>query len=167
MSLQQENIAVFARPGILAAPEHDLELAKYDFRQPELLTDAEIIEVLSRADVLWVWVEDIKDYALKEAVKNGKQWAGYKLIEGRSDRKYADETKVADKLLATGSYSEDDIYTRDLLNITAMEKLLGKKQFNSLMTGFIIKPPGKLTLVPIADKRPEYNSAVSDFKGGI
>ena len=90
--------------------------------------------------------------------------AGYKIVEGKSNRKYTDEAKAAEVLLATGSYCEKEIFTKDLLGITAMEKLLGKKQFNNLLDGLIVKPPGRPTLVPIDDKRPEYNTATADFK---
>jgi len=156
-----------ARQTCRARAESNLELAKHDFKQPTLLTDEEISEVLSKAEVIAAWADDIRAYALKEAIKSGRQWPGFKVVEGRSNRKYTDEIKVAEMLLATGTYNESDIYTRDLLGITAMEKMLGKKQFNSLLCNFIGKAQGKPTLVPISDKRPEFNTAIADFKEEI
>ena len=104
---------------------------------------------------------------MTEAVSSGKQWPGHKVVEGRSSRKYRDEAKVAQAILATGNFSDQDIYTKALLGITAMEKLLGKKQFGVLLEPFITKAPGKPTLVPLSDKRPEYNAASADFKEEI
>ncbi|CQR74992.1 Phage protein [Sporomusa ovata] len=156
-----------ARQTCRARAECHLELAKHDFKLPDLLADEEISEVLSKAEVIAAWVDDVRAYALTEAVKSGRQWPGFKIVEGRSNRKYVDEAKVAEVLLATGTYSESDIFTKDLLGITAMEKLLGKKQFNGLLGNFIQRPSGKPTLVPISDKRPEFNTAIADFKEEI
>ena len=144
-----------------------MELAKLDFKAPALLSDEEIGVVLSKVDELTAWVGDIKDYALSEAVSSGKRWPGHKVVEGRSSRKYRDEAKVADAILATGSFNEQDIFTKELLGITAMEKLLGKKQFGALLEHLIVKAPGKPALVPLSDKRPEYNAAIADFKEAI
>ena len=149
-----------------ARAEANLELAKMDFRKPELLTDEEISEVLKRADELKAWVSDVFDYALVQARDHGKKFKGWKLVEGRSVRKYADEEAVAKTLLGAG-YKEEQIYEKKLWGITAMEKLLGKTKFGELLKGLVVKPAGKPTLVPESDKRPEINSiaaAVADFQ---
>jgi hypothetical protein len=155
-----------ARFNCRARAEANLELAKMDFRKPELLTDEEIGEVLKQADELKAWVSDVFEYALIQARDHGKKFKGWKLVEGRSVRKYADEEAVAKTLLEAG-YKEEQIYEKKLWGITAMEKLLGKTKFGELLSGLVIKPPGKPTLVPESDKRPELNStaaAVADFK---
>ena len=155
-----------ARYTCRARAEANLELAKMDFRKPELLTDEEIGEVLKRADELKAWVSDVFDYALVQARDHGKKFKGWKLVEGRSVRQYADEDAVAKTLLEAG-YKEEQIYEKKLWGITAMEKLLGKTKFSELLKGLVVKPAGKPTLVPETDKRPELNStaaAVADFK---
>lgn len=155
-----------ARFNCRARAEANLELAKMDFRKPELLTDEEIGEVLKQADELKAWVSDVFDYALVQARDHGKKFKGWKLVEGRSVRKYADEEAVAKTLLEAG-YKEGQIYEKKLWGITAMEKLLGKTKFGELLKGLVVKPAGKPTLVPETDKRPELNStaaAVADFK---
>ena len=155
-----------ARFNCRARAEANLELAKMDFRKPELLTDEEIGEVLKQADELKAWVSDVFEWALIQARDHGKKYKGWKLVEGRSVRKYADEGKVAEILLKAG-YKEEQIYEKKLWGITAMEKLLGKTRFSELLKGLVIKPAGKPTLVPETDKRPELNStaaAVADFK---
>jgi hypothetical protein len=155
-----------ARFNCRARAEANLELAKMDFQKPELLTDEEIGEILKQADELKAWVSDVFDYALVQARDHGKRYKGWKLVEGRSVRKYADEEAVAKTLLGAG-YKEEQIYEKKLWGITAMEKLLGKTKFGELLKGLVVKPAGKPTLVPESDKRPEINSiaaAVADFQ---
>lgn len=141
-----------------ARAEANLMLAHHDFRLPPTLEDGEIEFILSKADELISWANDIKDYALQKAV-SGKEWHGWKLVEGRSVRKFTNEDEVVSAVTAAGF----DPYEKKLLGITAMQKLLGKARFDELLSGLIEKSKGKLTLVPESDKRPAISSAVSDF----
>ena len=131
--------------------EYNLSIAKDDFRNPPLLSDEEIGEVLRRADELQHWVKDVGDYALEQALA-GKQYDGWKLVEGRSVRKYADDLKVAEALKAAG-YDEAMLYERKLYGISAMEKIVGKKRLTETLGDLIMKPAGKPVLVPESDKR--------------
>ena len=140
--------------------EYNLELARYDFEMPANLKDEEIEVILSKADELISWAGDIKEYALQQAV-SGKEWKDWKLVEGRSNRRYINETIAADKVQSAGY----DPYEHKILGINAMTKLLGKTKFEELLSGLIEKPQGKPTLVPMSDKRPAMkNTAVNDFK---
>lgn len=141
-----------------ARAEANLLLAQYDFKLPPLLEDSEIEVILSRADQLVSWVNDIKEYALQQAI-SGKDWTGFKLVEGRSNRRYTDEAAVTQAVTSAGF----DPYERKLLGITAMQKLLGKSRFEELLSAYIEKPQGKPTLVPESDKRPVMNNAKTDF----
>lgn len=136
----------------------NIELAKYEFKLPPLLNDEDVEEILGRIDELIAWAGDIKEYALRAAM-SGKHWSGYKLVEGRSNRKYTDENEVVKAVTAAGY----DPYEHKVLGITAMISLLGKKQFNDILGNLITKPQGKPTLVPDSDKRPAINNAKSDF----
>jgi hypothetical protein len=138
--------------------EYNLELVKYDFEVPATLDNDEIAAILTKADELVSWANDVKEYALKEAL-NGTKFEGFKLVAGRSNRKYTDEAAVADVVIAAGK----DPYEKKLLGITAMTALLGKKVFEDILGGLTFKPPGKPVLVTADDKRPEYNSAFEDF----
>ena len=138
--------------------EHNLELAKYDFEVPATLDHDEIAVILTKADEVVSWVSDVKEYALKEAL-NGTKFEGFKLVAGRSNRKYTDEAAAADLVIAAGK----DPYEKKLLGITAMTALLGKKAFEDILGGLTYKPPGKPVLVTADDKRPEFNSAYEDF----
>ena len=141
---------------------HALELAKSDFAlvSPELLTPDQILQVLAKGKAVADWISDVQSYALKQAEQHGQEWPGYKLVEGRSVRKYADADAVAKKLLEAG-VEEPLIYERSLRGITAMEAVLGKKRFNELLGDLIVKPSGKPTLVPESDKRLALSSAAS------
>ena len=141
-----------------ARAEANLMLAQYDFKLPPLLEDTEIEVILSHADQLVSWVNDIKEYALQQAI-SGKEWTGFKLVEGRSNRRYTDEAAVTQTVTDAGF----DPYERKLLGITAMQKLLGKSRFDELLSAYIEKPQGKPTLVPESDKRPVMNNAKTDF----
>lgn len=138
--------------------EYNLELAKYDFAPSPELEDIEIEAVLAKADQLVSWVGDVKDYALQKALQ-GKKWNDWKLVEGRSNRKYKNEDEAAKAVEAAGF----DPYNRKILGITEMTKLLGKEKFNDILKDQIIKPKGKPTLVGRNDRRKEI--AVSDFEG--
>ena len=141
-----------------ARAEANMELAKYDFKLPPLLTDEEIEDVLARVDDLVSWASDIKEYALQQAI-SGKTWSGWKLVEGRSNRKYTNDAAVAAAVEGIGF----DPYEKKLLGVTAMQKLLGKSRFEELLSSLIEKPQGKPTLVPENDKRPAMNTAKNDF----
>ena len=146
-----------------ALAEKNIEAAKHEFDEVGLMTDEEVAAVLAEAEGIKTWITSVEDYALKAALE-GKTFQGFKLVEGRSVRKYADEGKVAETLLGYG-YKEDQIYKpKELKTITAMEKTLTKKTFNELLGGLVVKPAGKPTLVPETDSRPEWSSAEADFK---
>src|SRR5574344_556110 len=141
-----------------ARADANMELTRYDFKLPPLLTDEEVEEILVRADDLVTWAADIKEYALQKAI-SGKKWNGWKLVEGRSNRRYTNETVVAGVVTDAGF----DPYEHKVLGVTAMQKLLGKSRFDELLAAYIEKPQGKPTLVPESDKRPGMNTAKNDF----
>jgi len=137
-----------------ARAEEKLKLAQLEFKLPPLLTDAEIEDILSILPDLTKWSNEIFAYATDAAINHGKQWNSFKVVEGRSNRKYKDEDAVANVAKANGY---KDIYRQSLITITEMQKLMGKKQFEEILSNLIYKPTGKPTLVPITDKRAVMN----------
>lgn len=131
------------------------KLQEFQLRSPHLMSNAEIEEVLANVDELVKWANQVKAYAQDLAVNHGKQWNGFKVVEGRSIRKYKDEATVA-KMAEENGFT--DIYQKSLLSITKLEKVMGKKQFNDLLGQYIYKPAGKLTLVLQSDKRPAVDT---------
>ena len=146
-----------------ARAEEKLRLAKEEFKYPPLITDEEIEDVLGEIPELIKWVNAILAYATDVAVNHGKVWMGFKIVEGRSVRRYKDEDAVAREAESAG-YT--DIFDRKLISLTQMEKLMGKKAFTDILGGLIEKPPGKPTLVPISDKRSAIHTGnvQSEFK---
>ena len=152
-----------ARNQCRARAEHFLEMAKLEFRQPALLTDEEVSEVIARADELSKWAADVYAYAQDQAIAHGKRWPGYKVVEGRSARRYTSEEDVARAAAAAG-YT--DIYKKSLLGVTEMERLMGKERFSVILGKLVYKPQGKLTLVPDSDRREavSFDTAKDDFQ---
>ena len=131
---------------------------------PELLSDAEIGELLTRCRGLPKWYGDLEDYALK-AELDGRDIPGWKAVEGRSVRQFTDQDAAFERLQAEG-VDEALLYERRPITLAAAEKLVGKPSFDKWMTGYVIKPPGKPTLVPDEDKRTPYNAAEIAFREG-
>ena len=146
-----------------ARAEEKLKLAQEEFKLPPLLTDSEIEEVLTIIPDLTKWANEIMAYATESAVNHGKQWNGFKVVEGRSVRKYKDVSAVAEAAKEAGY---KDIYRKSLITLTEMQKLMGKATFEKVLGDLIYKPPGKPTLVPDSDKRPAINvtNAKNEFK---
>lgn len=145
-----------------ARAEEKLKLAQMEFRRPPLLTDAEIEEILQVIPDLTKWANEITAYATDAAMKHGKEWTGFKVVSGRSVRKYRDEDAVAEAAKQAGY---KDIYRKSLITLTDMEKLMGKDKFKEILGDLVYKPPGKPTLVPITDKRPAITTtnAINEF----
>lgn len=149
-----------------ARAEQNLELAKHEFANPAELEINEIGEILYRIEELEKWAKDVKKYAQDQALKHEVQIPGWKVVEGRSNRRYKDQDKILELLLKE-DYDADEIAPRKLLGITAMERLLGKAKFAEKLNDYVVKPPGRPTLVPESDKRPPIHSSESakeDFK---
>ena len=144
-----------------ARAEEKLRLAQYEFAKPPLLTDVEIEDILAKLSDLTSWANEIMAYAQDAALNQGKQWRGWKVVEGRSNRKYSNEEAVIEAANAAGYH---DIFRKSLIPLTEMEKLMGKQDFHDILGGLIVKPAGKPTLVPVSDKRPAITSANIDFK---
>ena len=142
-----------------ARAEEKLKLAQEEFKLPPLLTDSEIEEILTVIPDLTKWAKEIMTYATESAVNHGKQWNGFKVVEGRPIRKYKDEDEVARAAKEAGY---EDIYRKSVITLTEMQKLMGKATFEKVLGDLIYKPPGKPTLVPNSDKREAMN--ISDAK---
>ena len=145
-----------------ARADRHMELAKDDFKQPPVLTDIEIETLLPVLADLTSWANSLIAYAEAKAINEGKKWAGFKVVAGRSVRRFTDEKAVV-KAAENAGYK--DIYKKTLISLTEFEKLMGKAEFKEILGPYVTKPAGKLTLVPDTDKRPEVdtNTAKQDF----
>ena len=129
---------------------------------PPLLTDAEIEDILAVLPDLTKWANEITAYALDTALNHGKEWNGFKVVQGRSVRKYRDEAAVAEAAKEAGY---KDIYRQSLIPLTEMQRLMGKDKFEEILGGLITKAPGRPTLVPKSDRRPamSVSNAINEF----
>ena len=145
-----------------ARAEEKLQLARFEFAPPPLLSDEEIEEILTKLDDLTKWASEIQAYAQDAAINHGKVWQGFKLVATRTNRRYTDEEAV---IQAAKDAGYTDIFRKSLIPITEMEKLMGKKNFTSILGSLVEKPQGRPTLVPVTDKRPALTNtgAGDDF----
>lgn len=131
---------------------------------PEL-TNEELAALYPKLDGIVRWANDLSDYCLAKA-EAGTKFAGLKLVEGRSVRKWIDdETRIVEKIKTLG-LDPDEFLTTKLVGIGEAEKRIGKKEFASEFNDLIVRPSGKPTLVSATDKRPEISdhaTAVSEL----
>ena len=140
-----------------ARAEEEMKLMKYEFAEPEFLSDDEIALILPVIDNLTAWTSDVKEYALKKAL-SGVHFKGFKVVEGKANRKYIDEGAVAQRLSEAGC----DPYEKKVKGITTLSRELGKKRFETLLEGLLFRPKGNPVLVPETDKRPEYVTVTNE-----
>lgn len=132
---------------------------------PQLLSDAEIGDLLIRGQQLVQWYKDLEEYATK-ALLDGKPIEGWKLVAGRSNRTFTDQDAAIKAVIAAG-YDEALVYDRKPKTLSELEKLMGKAEFAEKIGSFVVKPLGKPTLALATDKREAYNPAASDFAGVV
>ncbi|GAB3024578.1 DUF2800 domain-containing protein [Niabella terrae] len=135
--------------------EYSMGITKYDYLKANLMKDSEVAEVLEKGGPIKSWITAVEKYALEQAVNEGKQWPGFKVVAGRSNRFYTKPEKIAE-ILKKHKYADDDIFNKTLVGIGGLEKLLGKEQFNILVGPYTAKPDGAPTLVDISDTREPY-----------
>ena len=122
-----------------------------EMKPPNRMTDDEIEAVLPKLDSVIAYAEAVKEYALKKAIEQGRRWTGFKLVESQTKRKITDEVAVG-KILTDAGY---DPYTKKLLSISDIQKMVGKSQFDTLVGNYVTRPKGQPTLVPEGDSRNE------------
>ena len=138
--------------------EYYLGMVGKAFQEPETLTVYEIASLLPKLPGFISWADDLKEYALRQAIA-GTKFPGFKVVEGRSNRRYSDEEQA----IAAVSKAGYDPFEHKILGITAMTKLLGKKRFEEILGKLVIKPQGKPVLAPDSDKRPEMHNIDEAF----
>ena len=132
---------------------------------PTILTDEQVADLLARGRDLVDWYNDLCSYAL-EAILDGKTIPGYKVVAGKSNRAWTNEDDAFKAIMESG-YDEALLYERKAKSLSALEKMIGKKDFEAMVGKFITKPMGKPTLTDATDKRPDYSEAKKDFEGVV
>lgn len=139
------------------------EFAALPKEPSNLLSAAEIADLLHRGAGLVKWYEDLQEHA-RAALISGREIPGWKIVEGRSTRQFSNQDDAIAALIGAG-YPEATLYERKPLTLAQLEKVIGKKPFAELCGDLIVRPPGKPTLAPESDKRPPYSSAAIEAEG--
>ena len=121
---------------------------------PLLISPEEAGAILAKSADIEAWLKDLREL-VSGALTAGETVTGWKMVEGRSNRKFADEDKVVAAMKAAG-YDESLLYDRKLITLTQMERDFGKKTLAEILGDLIVKPQGAPTLAPESDKRPVY-----------
>lgn len=136
-------------------------------RMPPLLSWEEVGGLLKKVRFLRDWAGKMEDAALSRIV-SGEEVPGWKVIEGRSNRKIGD-TDAAFKELVAAGYAEEVLYNKEPIPLGEIEGLLSKEHREEILKKYIIRPQGKPKLVPEDDKRPAMQlktTAEEAFGGG-
>lgn len=150
-----EEVCKFCRAKAQCKARADKNLKLFD-EAPDvlLLTPEDAGKILEQAGDIQSWLADLESL-VSSTLLAGQPVEGWKMVEGRSNRRFADELKVVDAMKAAG-YDESLLYERKLITLTQMEKDFGKKAVAETLGELIVKPQGKPTLAPAKDKRPEF-----------
>ena len=140
-----------------ARSDYNTELAKQDFKNPRLLSEEEVSEVLIKAQNLKTWVNDVEEFALARAVTENIVPPGYKLSTTVTHRKISDHVLAATVLVEKGMSEEVIWEPRKLKSISSLEKLGPKGQVAAWLGDLVLRPEGIPKLVKTKD-------AAEDFK---
>lgn len=152
-----------AKPICQKHAEKCRELAKLDFKKPELLTLEEVGAVLQKARDVASWVKVLDEWALAEALK-GVEIPGWKAVAGRKTRTWTDMDTAFKKLTDSG-IDETVLWKKTPLTLAQVEDEIGKKDFATLVGDMVTTSTGKPALVPESDKRPALKiKAADEFK---
>lgn len=149
-----------AKAQCTARAEENVRLAFFTDKKPPLISNLEVGEYLKKGEDVAKWLEDLKDYALKECLA-GKEVRGWKAVEGRGSRDWTDMDSAFDTLAKSGIAPEEMLWEKRPLTIAQVEKLVGKKEFRESVGKFVVKNPGKPTLAKESDKRPAITNRIT------
>jgi hypothetical protein len=124
---------------------------------PENLSDVDLRFILNNKPLIINWLNAVEAH-VKERVLNGEGFDGFKMVRGRSNRKWSDE-KEAEKILK--KLLKDKAYSKKLLTAPAAEKVLGKENKGEI-SHLIVKPEGAPALVADTDKREAVSFVSAD-----
>ncbi|MNE24116.1 PD-(D/E)XK nuclease superfamily protein [compost metagenome] len=143
-----------------ARVEHLLEAGTAAPKKPPLIGWDEVGVVLKSAEGIVSWYNELKKLALAEALKGGNV-PGWKVVEGRGGRDYADLDKAFAYLKEQG-IDESVLYKRQPLTLPQLEDALTKKIYKELLVepGHVVTRPGAPALAHTEDARPAYNPQV-------
>ncbi len=161
--------------GRVQCPERakvNIEIAQREFGEDELppvntITLEKLASLLPKLPELIRWAEEVSAYCLQQAL-SGEQVPGYKVVEGRSIRRWVDPDAAARDLLLAG-YADEEVFNKKVIGLTDASRLFGNKKLgDQFVKDHCIKPPGKPSLALESDPRPAMTltDAAQDFSEG-
>jgi len=131
--------------------------ALFDEVKEDIFTasDADLLQAFEKSSRIGSYLDAVAAH-IKQTALEGKAWEGYKIVEGRANRVITD-TEKADALLKAEGFTDEDIYNMKLKGLGDLEKLVGKKNFETILGSVVHKPAGAPTIAPEGDKRPALN----------
>lgn len=140
---------------IIMAEFDDLD----DLPSPDTLSQDQLRQVLEHKGLIEGWLSSVET-VVRERLEDGQNFPGFKIVEGRSIRRWGDDEQ-AEKVLA--EVLGEKLFTKKIISPAQAEKALKKDQ-RLLLDDLVVKPAGKPTLVPESDKRPPMNLTDEDFE---
>lgn len=126
---------------------------RFELPNPKVLTREQRQRIVAGRKVLEQWLEAVEDQEVHELM-TGAEPMEYKLVEGKTNRVWANEDVAQDRLRHLGVKQEDAMTMPVIKSVAQIEKLFPKEKMPDNLTELVLKPVGKPTLVPVADKRP-------------
>ena len=123
------------------------------------MTDEQMGSVIAAKALIDGWISAISTH-VTDRLEAGAGFTGYKLVEGRSTRRWYDDESAQFRLRELMG-AEKSVTTK-VISPTQAQKILGAKRKNEIAE-MIVKPSGKPTLVPDSDNRLAINVTVDDF----
>lgn len=139
--------------------EDDLGPEPFQFSDPAKLSTAALAKILRYRAMTEKFFGAVEHELLDRAISREEEVPGWKLVEGRSIRKWPDDEVHVFKRLRKLGLHEDAIYELHIISPAQAEaKLVAKAGLTKdaaakLINAVAIKPPGKKSLARVSDNR--------------
>ena len=132
-----------------ARSDFNTELTRMEFKDPPLLSSEEVADVLTKAQDLRTWANDVEEYALVQAVDSDIIPPGFKLSTSVTHRKIVDQ-ELAAAILVDKGMDPVAIWERPKLkSVSAIKKLSPKSPVDSWLGDLVSRPEGQPKLVRV------------------
>ena len=139
---------------VISAEFDDLD----ELGSPNEISQAQVKLILDNKKLIESWMKAVEELAF-DKLMSGEEVEGYKLVEGRSIRKWANQEEA---VVVLESMLGADAFERKLLTPAKATKALGKNKGD--IEALIVKPDGKPTLAPESDKRKPFGDVSCEFE---
>jgi hypothetical protein len=151
-------------PNCKALADKQLEIAKYDFKQADFLTDKELVDIFKRSKAFKEWIDAVNEY-IKDLLTQGGSIKGLKLVNSSTRRAWRDEVadqKAIEAATKEAGLSIDILYDDPVVkSFSKIEKTVGKKVFEKVYSKFIKSTEYKAVALE-SDKRSAAVSSVDE-----